>query len=60
MHDIRAPTLEASVLNNGSDPTVFICGATGFVESVAAWLVDLGHSPDRIKTERYGGLGGAL
>ncbi|WP_422934850.1 ferredoxin reductase [Sinomonas sp. P47F7] len=56
---LDARTLEASVLNSGSDPAVYVCGATGFVEAVSGWLVDLGHSPDRIKTERYGGLGGA-
>jgi ferredoxin-NADP reductase len=36
-------------------PAVFVCGPTGFVEAVANALVDLGHSPDRIKTERFGG-----
>jgi ferredoxin-NADP reductase len=56
---LDAATLEASVLNSGSEPAVYVCGATGFVEAVSGWLVDLGHSPDRIKTERYGGLGGA-
>jgi ferredoxin-NADP reductase len=55
---LDAETVEASVLNNGSDPSVYICGATGFVEAVSGWLVDLGHAPERIKTERYGGLGG--
>jgi ferredoxin-NADP reductase len=36
-------------------PTVFVCGPTGFVEAVADILVDLGHPPDRVKTERFGG-----
>lgn len=36
-------------------PRVFVCGPTGFVESVAAWLVDLGHAPTAIRTERFGG-----
>ena len=31
---------------------------TAFVESVAAGLVDQSYPPDRIKTERYGGVGG--
>jgi ferredoxin-NADP reductase len=35
----------------------FICGSTPFVESVANWLVDAGHPPERIKTERFGGIG---
>jgi ferredoxin-NADP reductase len=56
---LDAATLAANVLNSGSDPAVYVCGATGFVEAVSGWLVELGHSPDRIKTERYGGVGGA-
>ncbi len=36
-------------------PMVFICGPNGFVESCAAWMVQAGHSPNRIRTERFGG-----
>jgi ferredoxin-NADP reductase len=36
-------------------PTVFVCGPTGFVETVANHLVALGHDPQRVKTERFGG-----
>jgi ferredoxin-NADP reductase len=36
----------------------FVCGPTAFVESVAADLVDLGHDPALIKTERFGPTGG--
>jgi ferredoxin-NADP reductase len=35
-------------------PLVYICGPTGFVEAVADTLVALGHSPARIRTERFG------
>jgi ferredoxin-NADP reductase len=35
-------------------PLVYICGPTGFVEAVADGLVALGHSPARIRTERFG------
>jgi ferredoxin-NADP reductase len=35
-------------------PLIYICGPTGFVEAVADALVTLGHSPDRIRTERFG------
>ncbi|MFD3406574.1 ferredoxin reductase [Kribbella sp. NPDC058693] len=35
----------------------FICGPTAFVETAAAGLVDLGHDPARIRTERFGGTG---
>lgn len=55
---LDAPTLAEHVLGNGADPLVYICGATAFVEAVSGWLVALGHAPARIKTERYGGLGG--
>lgn len=36
----------------------FICGPTPFVEAVAGALVELGHDPQRIKTERFGPTGG--
>jgi ferredoxin-NADP reductase len=40
-------------------PEVFVCGSTGFVEAAAGALVELGHDPLRIKTERFGATGGA-
>ena len=40
-----------------SRPTVYVCGPTGFVESVSDLLVGLGHDPGRIKTERFGPSG---
>ncbi len=39
-------------------PAVFVCGPTGFVETVADLLVNQGHQPGRIKTERFGPTGG--
>ncbi len=39
-------------------PRVYVCGPTRLVESVAAGLVELGHEPDRIRTERFGPTGG--
>jgi ferredoxin-NADP reductase len=39
-------------------PAVFVCGPTGFVEAAANLLVDIGHDPRRIKTERFGPSGG--
>ncbi|NDU72115.1 oxidoreductase [Actinomadura sp. DSM 109109] len=36
-------------------PIAFVCGPTGFVETVASALVELGYPPERIKTERFGG-----
>jgi ferredoxin-NADP reductase len=39
-------------------PLVYVCGPTAFVETVAAALVQLGHEPHRVKTERFGPTGG--
>jgi ferredoxin-NADP reductase len=39
-------------------PQVFVCGPTPLVEAVAGALVELGHQPQRIKTERFGATGG--
>jgi len=39
-------------------PQVFVCGPTPLVEAVAQALVELGHQPARIKTERFGPTGG--
>jgi ferredoxin-NADP reductase len=38
-------------------PRCFVCGPTGFVETVANILVALDHDPRRIKTERFGPTG---
>jgi ferredoxin-NADP reductase len=40
------------------DPLAFVCGPTGFVETVASGLVGLGYRPERVKTERFGATGG--
>jgi ferredoxin-NADP reductase len=37
---------------------VFVCGPTGFVETTANLLVNAGHDPRTIKTERFGPSGG--
>jgi ferredoxin-NADP reductase len=39
-------------------PRVYVCGPTPFVEAVAEALVQLGHEPHRVKTERFGPTGG--
>jgi ferredoxin-NADP reductase len=39
-------------------PVCYICGPTGFVETVASALVGLGHAPEAILTERFGPSGG--
>ena len=39
------------------EPTCYVCGPTPFVETVADLLIDLGHHPTRIRTERFGPTG---
>jgi ferredoxin-NADP reductase len=39
-------------------PAVFVCGPTGFVEAAANLLIQAGHRPGAIKTERFGPSGG--
>jgi ferredoxin-NADP reductase len=39
------------------EPTCYVCGPTPFVETVADLLIDLGHNPMRIRTERFGPTG---
>jgi len=40
------------------NPKIFVCGSTPFVEDVSRFLVELGHDPLTIKTERFGPSGG--
>jgi ferredoxin-NADP reductase len=39
-------------------PRVYVCGPTPFVEAVAEALVEIGHEPNTIRTERFGPTGG--
>jgi ferredoxin-NADP reductase len=39
-------------------PKIYVCGATPFVEDVSRFLVELGHDPLTVKTERFGPSGG--
>ncbi|GFG54878.1 oxidoreductase [Mycolicibacterium agri] len=54
---IRLDDLEVADWTPGRDLRVYICGPTGFVESVAAKLIEYGHSPSAIRTERFGPSG---
>jgi ferredoxin-NADP reductase len=38
-------------------PLIYVCGPTALVETVAESLVAIGHRPDLIRTERFGGIG---
>lgn len=40
------------------DPIAYVCGPTAFVETIADGLTKLGYPAIRVKTERFGGLGG--
>jgi ferredoxin-NADP reductase len=40
-----------------SRPRVYVCGPTSFVESAAQLLVELGHDPSSVHTERFGPTG---
>ncbi|MGN8246132.1 ferredoxin reductase [Cellulomonas soli] len=54
---LDAAALAAACLPPEQNPHVFVCGPTPFVEHVASTLVDLGHDPERIRTERFGPTG---
>ena len=49
--------LEALSWPPEATPRAFVCGPTPFVESVATLLVELGHDPARVRTERFGPTG---
>ena len=38
-------------------PSIYVCGPTAFVEEAARLLVELGHEPATIRTERFGPSG---
>ena len=52
---VDAATILSSTYPPSLQPSVYVCGPTGFVEAVADLLVAAGHPPDRIRTERFGG-----
>jgi ferredoxin-NADP reductase len=39
-------------------PRVYVCGPTPFVEEAAKLLVEIGHAPAAVRTERFGNTGG--
>jgi ferredoxin-NADP reductase len=58
-----AGRIDAAVLQQAGWPASFgplcyVCGPTPFVETVANLLVDAGHDPAQVKTERFGPTGG--
>jgi ferredoxin-NADP reductase len=55
---IDTAMLEAVSWPASERPLVYVCGPTRLVESAASGLVELGHDPARIRTERFGPTGG--
>jgi ferredoxin-NADP reductase len=55
---VDRPMLEEHVWRADDRPLCFVCGPTGFVETVANTLVELGHTAERVRTERFGPSGG--
>ncbi|MEU8384716.1 hypothetical protein [Streptosporangium sp. NPDC048865] len=51
---VGAALLAEAVWPPGRGASVFVCGSTGFVETVAGLLVSAGHDPRLIRTERFG------
>ncbi|QCP15030.1 FAD-binding oxidoreductase [Pseudoduganella umbonata] len=51
----RAMIDQALARLGGAPSTCYVCGANGFVETVAQLLVAAGIAPRAIRTERYGG-----
>ncbi len=54
---IDAQSLMAAAWPAAADPALFVCGPTGFVETVADHFVGAGYPPAQIKTERFGPSG---
>ena len=54
---IDASMLAETGFRPAEKPLIFVCGSTPMVEAVAAYLLDLGYDPERIKTERFGPTG---
>jgi ferredoxin-NADP reductase len=55
---IDAEKLAAVAPPPDDKPDIFVCGPTAFVEQAARLLVELGHPPITVRTERFGPTGG--
>jgi ferredoxin-NADP reductase len=52
---VTAEVIRATTVPAASRPRVYVCGPTPFVEAVAGWLIEAGHRPGDVRTERFGG-----
>ncbi|MER7503760.1 ferredoxin reductase [Nonomuraea pusilla] len=52
-----AGRLTAADLGPSGEADCYVCGPTGFVEAAAGLLLELGHDPARVRTERFGPTG---
>jgi ferredoxin-NADP reductase len=52
---LSAEDLKSHTLPPEQAPLIYVCGSTGFVETVSHALISLGHAPGTIRTERFGG-----
>jgi ferredoxin-NADP reductase len=51
---VRAADLAPTERVPAADTRVYVCGPTGFVESVTTMLVEQGYQQSAIRTERFG------
>ena len=56
--DRDAGRITAADLPPSADGRVYVCGPTGFVETVSKLLLARGQAPESIRTERFGPSGG--
>jgi ferredoxin-NADP reductase len=54
---IDSALLNETVWSPEQRPRIYICGPTTFVEAMSRALVDTGHAPSEIRTERFGPTG---
>jgi ferredoxin-NADP reductase len=54
---IDRPLLDEVSWPPAEQPLIYVCGPNGFVETAAAALVQSGHDPKRVRTERFGPTG---
>jgi ferredoxin-NADP reductase len=54
---LTADDLTAPGWTPDANPRIYVCGPTGFVESATRRLIGQGHSPEAIRTERFGPSG---